>query len=177
VRRLLLIGVLLFTVCSATTIEPRTVEELTRDSSDVVVGTAGTPRSMWNAGHTMIYTVTAVHIEQALKGGRSGVVQVTQMGGDLDGIHTKVAGVRQFQAGERDALFLRPSVDMPGTYVITGLMQGRFAITARNGREVVSNGVSGVTTYDRSSGQLREFSGAEMTLKQLASRVQKVVTR
>lgn len=176
-RRFLITALLMLAVCSATTIEPRTVEELTRDSSDVVVATAGTPRSIWNAAHTIIYTVTTVQIEQALKGKKSGAIVVTQMGGTLDGIHTKVAGVRQFQTGERDALFLRPSVDMPGTYVITGLMQGRFAITNNNGKEVVSNGISGVTTYDRSTGELREFSGAEMTLRQLQSRVKKVVTQ
>ena len=72
-------------------------------------------------------------------------------------------------------MFLRPSVDMPGTYVITGLMQGRFTIANSNGKEVVSNGVSGVTTYDRKSGELQEFSGAEMTLQQLESRVRRAV--
>lgn len=176
-RRFLITALVMLAVCSATTIEPRTVEELARDSSDVVVGTAGTPRSVWNAAHTMIYTVTTIRIEHAVKGKRSGVIEVTQMGGTLDGIHTKVAGVRQFQTGERSALFLRPSVDMPGTYVITGLMQGRFAITSSNGKEVVNNGISGVTTYDRSTGELREFSGTEMTLQQLESRVKRVVTR
>ena len=176
-RRFLITALLTFAVCSATTIEPRTVEELARDSSDVVVGTAGTPRSVWNAAHTMIYTVTMVRIEHALKGEKTGAIEVTQMGGTLDGIHTKVAGVRQFQTGERDALFLRPSVDMPGTYVITGLMQGRFAITSSNGKEVVSNGIGGVTTFDRSTGELREFSGVEMTLQQLESRVKQVATK
>jgi hypothetical protein len=176
-RRFLITGLLTLAVCSATTIEPRTVEELTRDSSDVLVGTAGTPRCVWNAAHTIIYTVTNVQIEQALKGKKSGSIVVTQMGGTLDGVHTKVAGVRQFQTGERDALFLRPSVDMPGTYVITGLMQGRFAITISNGQEVASNGISGVTTYDRSTGELREFSGAEMPLQQLKSRVKRAVTQ
>jgi hypothetical protein len=174
-KRVLVTALMLLGVCSSTTIEPRSIEQLTRDSSDVIVGTAGTPRSVWNAAHTMIYTVTRVRIERALKGQRSGSVTVTQMGGRLDGIQTKVAGVRQFDAGERAALFLRPSVDMPGTYVITGLMQGRFTVANSNGKEVVTNGVSGVTTYDRKSGELQEFSGAEMTLQQLESRVKRAV--
>ena len=174
-KRLLISAIMLLGVCSSTTIEPRSVEQLTRDSSDVIVGTAGTPRSVWNAAHTMIYTLTTVRIEHVLKGQRSGSIPVTQMGGRLDGIQTKVAGVRQFDTGERAALFLRPSVDMPGTYVITGLMQGRFTIANSNGKEVVSNGVSGVTTYDRKSGELQEFSGAEMTLQQLESRVKRAV--
>jgi hypothetical protein len=177
-RRLLIVTVLLFGVCSSTTIEPRSVEELTHDSSDIIIGTASTPRSVWNAAHTMIYTVTNVRIEQALKGERSGWIPVTQMGGRLDGIQTKVAGVRQFQAGERAALFLRPSSDMPGTFVITGLMQGRFTVTtSSSGKPMVSNGVAGVTSYDRTTGELREFSGAPMTLDQLESRVKRAVSR
>jgi hypothetical protein len=56
-------------------------------------------------------------------------------------------------------------------------MQGRFAITISNGQEVASNGISGVTTYDRSTGELREFSGAEMPLQQLKSRVKRAVTQ
>lgn len=174
-KRLLIAAIALLGICSSTTIEPRSVEELTRDSSDVIVGTAGTPRSVWNAAHTMIYTVTTVRIEHALKGQRSGTITVTQMGGRLDGIQTKVAGVRQFDAGERAALFLRPSIDMPGTYVITGLMQGRFTIVNNNGEEVVSNGVGGVTTYDRATGELREFSGAAMPLQELETRVKRAV--
>ena len=174
-KRLLIAASVFLGVCSSTTIEPRSVEQLTRDSSDVIVGTAGTPRSVWNAGHTMIYTVTNVRIEHALKGQRSGSVVVTQMGGRLDGIQTKVAGVRQFDAGERAALFLRPSVDMPGTYVITGLMQGRFTIANSNGKEVVTNGVGGVTTYDRLTGELHEFSGAAMPLQELETRVKRAV--
>ena len=174
-KRLLIAAIVFLGVCSSTTIEPRSVEQLTRDSSDVIVGTASTPRSVWNAAHTMIYTVTTVRIEHALKGQRSGAVIVTQMGGKLDGIQTKVAGVRQFDAGERAALFLRPSIDMPGTYVITGLMQGRFTIANSNGKEVASNGVGGVTTYDRSTGELHEFSGAAMPLQELETRVKRAV--
>ena len=90
-------------MCSSTTIEPRSIEQLTRDSSDVIVGTAGTPRSVWNAAHTMIYTLTTVRIERALKGQRSGSVTVTQKRGRLDGIQPKVAGERQIDARERAA--------------------------------------------------------------------------
>ena len=125
----------------STTIIPQSIEELTKDSTDVVVGQAGTPRAVWNAGHTMIYTLTPMRIDHVLKGSRKGAITVTQMGGTLDGITTKIAGVRQFDASERVALFLRPSVDMPGTFVITGLMQGRFTIDATGN---VSNGVPGV---------------------------------
>jgi hypothetical protein len=152
----------------ATTVLPRTVEELTRDSSDVIIGTAGQPKAVWNAKHTMIYTVTPVQVEHALKGSRSGTVMVTQMGGTLDGITTKVAGIRQFQPSERAALFIRPSGDMPGTFVITGMMQGRFTIDL-NGK--VSNGVPGVHVLDQNAHTLTEYTGSGMSLRELEQRV------
>lgn len=163
----------LLATCFSTTVVPVTVEELAHNSTDVVVGSTGEPRSMWNAAHTMIYTVTPFQIERAIKGSRSGQVMVTQMGGRLDGIETKVAGVKQFQANERDALFLRPSQDMPGTYVITGLMQGRFTVKQEGGKEVVSNGVSQVEVFDRKTLQMGEYQGAKMTLQILEQRVRR----
>jgi hypothetical protein len=163
-----LVFVALVSTLFGTTVLPRTVEELTRDSSDVIIGTAGQPKAVWNARHTMIYTVTPVRVEQALKGSRNGIVMVTQMGGTLDGITTKVAGVRQFQPSERAALFLRPSGDMPGTFVITGMMQGRFTVDA-NGN--VSNGVPGVHVLDQKAHALREYTGNKMSLRELEQRV------
>lgn len=170
--RKLAISLLLLVTCFSTTIVPRTVEELTRDSTDVVVGQAAHSRAVWNAGHTMIYTLTPFTIDHAVKGSRKGTITVTQMGGTLDGITTKVAGVRQFDASERAALFLRPSVDMPGTFVITGLMQGRFTVDAQGN---VSNGVAGVEVLDQKAERMSEFAGAKMTLRQLESRVRAVV--
>lgn len=166
-RRVLLFVALVSTIFG-TTVLPRTVEELTRDSSDVIVGTAGQPRAVWNASRSMIYTVTPVRVERALKGSRTGTVMVTQMGGTLDGITTKVAGIRQFRASERAALFLRPSGDMPGTFVMTGMMQGRFTID-KDGN--VSNGASGVHVLDMNAHQLGEYAGSKMSLGELERRV------
>jgi hypothetical protein len=163
--------VLLISTCFSTTVIPQTVEELTRASTDVVVGEAGVPQAKWNASHTMIYTITPIRIESALKGTRQGVVMVAQMGGTLDGIHTKIAGIRQFQPQEKAALFLRPSKDMPGTFVITGMMQGHFTVASD---DKVTNGVSGVHAFNAKTQQLSEFAGEEMSLQTLRARVKAV---
>lgn len=166
------LGILLIvSTCCATTVIPQSVEELTRASTDVVIGEAGIPQARWNSAHTMIYTVTPVRIESALKGTRSGIVMVTQMGGTLDGIHTKIAGIRQIQPQEKAALFLRPSKDMPGTFVITGMMQGHFTV-AVDGK--VTNGVSGVHAFNAKTQQLSEYAGEEMSLQTLMARVKAV---
>lgn len=174
-RRILAVFLFL-AAASSTSVVPRTVEELTRESSLVVVGTAQQPRAVWNRAHTMIYTLTPVRVERAWKGAPVPTVTVVQMGGALDGLQMKVAGVKAIRENERSALFLHPSVDMPGAYAITGLMQGNFRIDNMNGTEVVSNGARGVELLDRDS-QLREYTGSVMTLKQLEARVRKAVQR
>jgi hypothetical protein len=166
-----LLASLLVATCFSTSIVPRSIEQMTRDSSDVVIGSAGKPRAVWNASHTMIYTLTPVRVERALKGKRSGTITVAQMGGTLDGITTKVSGVRHFREQERSALFLRPSVDMPGSFVISSMMQGHYTIDAAGN---VSNGVAGVHVLDRSNQNIAEFSGERMKLSDLERRVKAV---
>lgn len=167
----LLVLILLASTCFSTSVISRSIEEMTQDSTDVIIGQAGIPQSQWNAAHTMIYTITPVRIETALKGSRSGVVMVTQMGGTLDGIHTKIEGIRQFQPHERAALFLRPSVDMPGTFVLSSMVQGHFTVDAQGN---ASNGVSGVHTLDTRTKQLSETSGSILSLERLKARVKAV---
>jgi hypothetical protein len=165
------LAILLAATCFSTSIVPRSIEEMTQDSSDVVIGSAGTPRAVWNASHTMIYTLTPVRIERALKGKRSGTVIVAQMGGTLDGITTKISGVRHFRANERSALFLRQSVDMPGAFVISSMIQGHYTIDAAGN---VSNGVAGVRVLNQAGQNVSEFSVERMKLSDLERRVKAV---
>jgi hypothetical protein len=167
----MVLAIVFVATCFSTSIVPRSIEQMTRDSSDVLIGNAGTSRVVWNANHTMIYTLTPVQIERALKGNRSGTVTVAQMGGTLDGITTKVSGVRHFHAHERSALFLRPSVDMPGAFVVSSMIQGHYTIDAAGN---VSNGVAGVHVLDQASQNVSEFSGEKMKLSDLERRVKAV---
>jgi hypothetical protein len=57
---------------------------------------------------------------------------------------------------------------MPGTFVITGMMQGRFTIDL-NGN--VSNGVPGVHVLDQKAHALTEYTGSKMSLRELEQRV------
>jgi hypothetical protein len=56
-------------------------------------------------------------------------------------------------------------------------MQGNFRIRVTSSGTTVSNGVSGVTSYDEASHQTAPYSGSGMRLEDLESRVQKAVSR
>jgi hypothetical protein len=83
----------------------------------------------------------------------------------------KVAGVRHFRAGERSVLFLHPGTDT--RYVVTGLMQGNFAVKTAEADPIVSNGISGVESVDPRSGSVTAYRGASLRLSQLEARVKK----
>lgn len=157
---------------SATTIIPVSVERLTTESSQVVEARVVSAESRWNPQHTLIFTYTKIQVTKTLKGNEQQAMVVKQIGGSAEGYTQKVAGVRYARPGEQAVLFLRPSLGGDGTYEITGLMQGNFAMRRlSSGETVVSNGVPGVSAYQQ--GSTSEYSGTRMQLTELETRVQK----
>src|SRR5438105_614935 len=158
---------------SATTIVPMSVEKLTNASTKVVVAEATDSWTEWNADHTLIFTITRFTVNQSLKGSADQTVTVRQMGGRAEHFEQKVAGVRHWVSGDQAVLFLRPSEVGDGTMAVTGLMQGDFRVMETAGKVVVSNGVAGVHAFDPSNKSISEYSGTQMTLDDLKSRVKK----
>ena len=127
---------------SGTTVRPVTVEQLTAGSTHVVVATAEGSYSAWDVGHNAIYTYTTFLINKALKGQFAhSTFVVKQFGGEVGNTVSRRIGVRQFTAGEQSVLFLFPSPNGDGTMLVTGLMQGRFAVRRSGGSATVSNGL------------------------------------
>jgi hypothetical protein len=157
----------------STTIVPMSVERLTRASTNVVLAKATDSWTEWNADHSLIYTVTRFRVERSIKGTAPQELVVKQMGGQSGAYQQKVAGVRHFRSGERSVLFVHPSQSNDGRYVVTGLMQGNFAVKSAASDPVVTNGVEGVEAFDPESKQTKVYRGAAMRLSQLESRVKK----
>jgi hypothetical protein len=171
-NRLRLLTILVLSLAlSATSIVPMSIERLTRASSDVIIGESVDSWTEWDANHTLIYTITRFRVQRAIKGQAGGEIFVRQMGGVSGGYQQKVAGVRHFRTGERSVLFLHPGQGADSGYVVTGLMQGNFAVKTAEADPIVSNGISGVESVDPRSGNVTAFRGASMRLSQLEARV------
>ncbi|MDP9160444.1 MAG: hypothetical protein M3O09_09480 [Acidobacteriota bacterium] len=162
----------------ATTVIPLSLEKLTQVSTLVIEGNAVESWSQWNASHSFILTYTRFQVQRTLKGQTSSTIVVHQLGGKLDGITQKVAGVRIWGAGEQAVLFLRPGQFNDGSFVVTGLMQGNFRLTkSQNGETQISNGVPDASAYKIKSKEIGSFHGDALTLHELESRVQKAATQ
>jgi hypothetical protein len=160
----------------STTIIPMSVERLTQVSTNVVEAQAVDSWTELSANQSLVYTLTRFRVGRSLKGQAGETITVRQIGGRTINFEQKVAGVRQWQSGDRTVLFLRPSNDGDGTLLVTGLMQGDFRVienTGPAGEAIVSNGIAGVHTYDPSQKTVSEFGGARMSLKELEARVKK----
>lgn len=168
------VPLLLVAFASATTIVPRTVEELTAEASNVVEGKAVATWTSWDSNHLVLLTYTRFAVTKTLKGAATKEMVVQQLGGS-DGVLTqKVAGVRQFQVGENTLLFLRPGDSPTDAMVVVGLMQGNFQlVTDSTGKTMASNGVP--DTFVLRGSQVGSYSGTHMKLSDLESRIQKAV--
>ena len=177
IRTLVLIFFFSTGLASATTIIPVSVERLTGESSHVVEGRALSSWSQWNPQHSLIFTFTKFEVSRTLKGQAPSTIIVKQIGGSAEGYTQKVAGVRHWREGDQAVLFLHPSPSGDGTLEVTGLMQGNFRIHATSSGTTVSNGVSGVISYDSESQATGPYQGSGMRLDELESRVQKAVNQ
>jgi len=154
------------------------VETLTRMSTNVVEGRAVDSTSQWNPEHTFIFTYTHFEVRRALKGQAPNTIMVRQIGGTVDGITQKVAGVRQWRQGEEAVLFLQPSSLPDGALVVTGLMQGNFQMRRTPaGQTYVSNGMPEAFEYQAATGGVSSYRGNTMRLEELESRIQKAAEK
>jgi hypothetical protein len=128
-RRILFLALASLTLAlpaRATQVVQMDTRDLVHRSSDIVVGSVQSVRPYWNAAHTRILTEVVVDVGEALKGGGSSRITITQLGGELDGMRLAVAGTPVFEPGEQALLFLW--TDAKGRRLVNGLAQGKFDI-------------------------------------------------
>ena len=179
-KLVIFVGILLAGSALATTVIPMSVERLTQISSHVMMAHAVKSWSTWNAQRTMIQTYTQFSVDTPLKGSSSNTVTVKQPGGSADGYTQRVSGVRSWSAGESAVLFLQPSPDHDGTFVVTGLVQGDFRVRRlASGATVVDNGVASsakqigeqVDSFNPADKSITPYTGTRMDLDSLKQRV------
>jgi hypothetical protein len=114
-------------------------QELTTQSSVIVIGRAAGSRSRWVRG--MLMTAVQVEVSETLKGAGAGVVEVLLPGGiDLTRrvpVGMTFPGAPSIQPNEEVLLFLASNAALGG-YIVTGFAQGKFAIITQQGRQMVS---------------------------------------
>jgi Matrixin len=116
------------TPARGTTIVPMSLEDLTRDSAAVVIGSVEGLRSGAEPGGA-IRTEVEVRVERVLKGTlSSSTLYLTEPGGVAAGRREVVFGAPSYSVGERVVVFIRVAAD--GSLRTNQLVLGKFSIEA-----------------------------------------------
>lgn len=152
-RRLCLRGIIpcllmtgLFSDTQATVMRYLQIEELAQLSTDVIHGQVLSTRTYWDETHTRIYTAIRVQVNESFKGAakRGGIVTITQLGGEIDGMRLDYSGRPQFTSGEGVVLFTKTGRHQD--LIVVGLKQGKLRVV---GTDVLRD-FSGITLLEES---------------------------
>ncbi len=137
------LSVLTPAVSHATVVVPLTREELTAQSDFVVRATVLSRRSGWNDDHSQIVTWTRLRVTEYIKGSGATELVVRQLGGQVDGLESEIAGDARLVPGQHAVLFLRRG---EGVVFLTALAQSVFFVTVSpDGGTVVRRELTGLT--------------------------------
>lgn len=112
----------------ATLLRGLSLEELSRSSERIVLGTALEAHSHWETlgGRRRIVTDTRVRVDEVLaKAAPDSEVLVRTLGGTIGDLAALVHGEAVLSLDERCLLFL---VDRPGAHRVTGMSQGHYPL-------------------------------------------------
>ncbi len=114
-----------------------TLQEMTTESSDIVVAEIISANSHWNADHTRIFTEFELAVLEDIKGNiTSGErFKIFQLGGSIDGITSFALEMPSLPAGSQSILFLtgRQAPEHGDYFIIFGLNQGKYDIITERG--------------------------------------------
>ncbi|MBF0344609.1 MAG: hypothetical protein HQL06_10310 [Nitrospirae bacterium] len=130
-----------------------TNEELTRQSSVVVIGNVMDKQSSWNSEGTTIYTMVTIIVNEVIRGKLSQqTLTLRYEGGEVEGIGLRVSDTPQFEKNEDVLLFLKPlqhavterDYSSAALFYVVGSGQGKYtiemnAIATRGGFSIVNN--------------------------------------
>lgn len=115
-------------------------EELTRESTAIVVGKCKKTESFWNEKRTKIFTQVTLQTEERLKGDVGAETVITVPGGRVGNIIYEVSDMPTFVDGEQVLVFLwhHPS----GKNLVTGALQGKMTVVEdkETGKKIVRGG-------------------------------------
>lgn len=159
----------------ATTVKRLSLEQMVRGAHRIMLGRRVSQETYWNKARTRIYTATRFSVTEDLKGESRQTATVVTVGGTVDGLTLMVSGTPQFREHEEVLLFLEAGKS--GDWILLGLSQGMFRITADRG---------GVKTAHHASSGLHLIPGSpesssqtpipnRVALDQLLSRIRQLV--
>ncbi len=157
----------------ASTLQQLSLTDMVQKSTVIVEGTVNPGYAAALRG-SMIYTHYQFVVSATYKGAPQPVIDVAVPGGAANGVQQSFAGAPTLTPGQNYVLFLW--ISKSGLTQVIGLSQGLFNVTTdAQGQAIVSRGAASAPMLS-SSGQLVADSNLQMTLAQLTTKIQAVLS-
>jgi hypothetical protein len=116
-----------------------TTDELAKQADVVAVGKVTSMKSEWNSDKTRIYTRVTIGVDEYLKGGSGGSIEVLVPGGEIGRVGELYTHMPKFKKDEDVVLFAEK--DKKGRYRVAGGSEGKYNVKKdeRTGERIVSN--------------------------------------
>jgi hypothetical protein len=168
-----LVAILLAASASATTLVRMSLDQLAEASTEIIRGHVVSQETLWNPGHTRIYTYTTLALEQAYKGNPPALLVVQQPGGRIGNVQVFVAGTIQFHSQASYVLFLERSPADPSKFLPVGMMQAAYRIysDAKSQQEELILPLGSLTRGAPASGADSVIAGPAVPVRQFQREV------
>lgn len=156
-------------IAGATQMLALSIEQLSREATQVVRGTVLRSAGAWGPEGRRIYTYTELEVRGVLAGEAKVGEQllVRSLGGQVGGMGMRVAGAPRLQAGEDVVLFLEAAPKERGVSRVLGMSQGLYRVVSTPGQDPqLVPGMAGIALVGERG------DAGQMSLSQLTARVQ-----
>ena len=125
-----ILGIMFFVLpLSASGVLKKSVKELTVSAEEIIKGKVKEINSQWDDKKTLIYSQITIEVKEIIKGeSEREEIVIKQLGGSIDNIRLKIAGMPLFKEEEEVILFLNKHKKQLKKFYVTGLCQGKFAV-------------------------------------------------
>lgn len=147
---------LLATSAFATVVVHETLDDMARRVPVIARGRVLRSIASWDEGRRSIYTWTELSVTDPIKGKPGAIVLIKQPGGEVDGLGQMVAGAAKFREGEDCLVFLEPTPNERGSYMVSGLSAGKIVMTTVQGLPTAVRDTTGLAFARPASGKIAE---------------------
>jgi hypothetical protein len=113
-------------------------DELSKQAEVVAVGKVSGVKSQWDRNKSRIVTEVTMTVGEYLKGNAGGVMTITTLGGEVDGVGEWYSHSPRFKDAEDVVVFAKR--DRQGHYRVAGGHEGKFSVRKdeKTGRHIVN---------------------------------------
>lgn len=103
------------------------IKNLTKEADLILSGKITEKKSAWNESKSRIYTKAILHVDEQLKGkGNSTSVEISYLGGEIDGVGERYSHMPEFKENEEVLVFLK--IDKMNNYKVLNGEEGKISI-------------------------------------------------